>query len=180
MKKEYLGDAYDHWKGSLISILIKKKAIHHNLAVMPMLTERWTANDLRVYGKLLNLSPSRIHLNNIPIKCDLFIDPDIGIEPPSGPNKKHIKLDKIKVLLEHNNRVLMVYQHTPRKIFREQICETLKRISRKIPKVHYCVYECGQVAMIFISSRDERIEKIKKSLKSYLGRTDASGRIWPK
>jgi len=40
--------------------------------------------------------------------ADLFVDPDIGIEPPSGSDYQHIKLEEIDQLLPSSNRSRVV------------------------------------------------------------------------
>jgi hypothetical protein len=193
MNKKYLGDAFDHWKGSLIQILNDNGAIQ-NLAVEPMITDekKWGNNDLEMYKKLLNLpETSKIchrsktfrndrrqeyFKNDISEKCDLFLDPNTGIAPGHPPENR-VKIKEIKYLLERNG-VLMIYQHLARNSAKNQRSILEKRIEKIGVPRHYCVYQCGQVAMIFISRKQNRIEKIKKTLKSYLCGT-AAKRIWP-
>jgi uncharacterized phage-like protein YoqJ len=197
MNKKHLGDAFDHWKGSLIQILSRKRIIQ-NLRVEPMITdnEQWGKNDSETYRKLLNLpSVERIchkdeifvnrkqrkrkdYFGEIPKRCNLLIDPDTGIKLSENTKKKHVKLCEIKELLDDKRRVIMIYQHSQRKNNQETFDEINKEISKMTPKIHWCAYNGGQVAMIFISRKQNRIERIKKTLKSYLCGT-AAKRIWP-
>lgn len=176
MNIRHLGDAYDYWKGSVISILSSRNKIGPNLVVVPMLTDPWEEEDLQTYGRLLNLNPANIchgreifvnrrdprkdYFADIPNKCDLFLDPDTGISTADHPTKKHITIGEIQRLLD-GNRVLMVYQHSTHS--RDRFPKV-----RGMPRgVSYYPFKCGQVAMFFISLSKKRIKAIKKTLGYY-------------
>lgn len=182
MNINHLGDAYDHWKGSIIKILNESRNIQ-NLAVEPMFTDKktWGQVNVQTYARLLNLWPNDIQHTNLPTwkqwkgrrnlyfkeiryNGDLFIDPDTGI----GTNgRKYIRVDEIGNLLD-KKRVLMIYQHFAHKTFENQ-CRIIRNKIRQIRKqATYCVYQCGQVAMIFISRNNGRIRAIEKVLKAHL------------
>jgi len=195
MNKKHLGDAYDYWKGSLISILTKKHKIISNLAVVPMRTDnRWSERRSRRYKNLLNLhkknsvyhkdkfkNPQVLrhkYFASIPVDCDLFLDPDIGICAGEHTKEKHITIADISCLLcDHNNgkRVLMVYQHSRRD--KKWVSKTQREIKKQISGISCYPHECGQVAMFFVSWNKKRIENIRKALTPY---TAAKKRIWPK
>jgi hypothetical protein len=54
VNSKFLGDALDHWKGSLLSILSSKELIK-NVAVEPMITDvrPWLKQNLETYRRLL-------------------------------------------------------------------------------------------------------------------------------
>lgn len=187
MNIRHLGDAYDHWKGSVISILSSRNKIGPNLVVVPMLTDPqlWKARDLRTYRRLLNplnlcgVNIILCHINdnetftnsqtrrkkyfsisNKYDKYDIFLDPDIGIAPPSGSKKGHITVGNIRNLLD-GNRVMMVYQHSTHSRDR------FPNIGSMLRGVSYYSFKCGQVAMFFISRSKKQIEAIKKTLIYY-------------
>jgi len=112
----------------------------------------------------------------VPQTVDVFLDPDIGIAISNG-GKEHIKVLEIGKLLAKSDRVLMVYQHSARGSFRERLLKITAAVSLDIPGVHCAVYECGQVAVFFISLSKVRIHEIKNALKEYL-RGTADSRVW--
>ena len=126
MNSKYLGDALDHWKGSLISALSQKKLIR-NIVVEPMITDAtaWLREDLNTYKRLLNLDSTRsiCHGNSTFLGKrdkyftkllkvgDVFLDPDTGIATGDA-SKVHIKISELGKLIIDSDRVLMVYQHS--------------------------------------------------------------------
>jgi hypothetical protein len=89
----YLGDALDHWKGSLLERLRVDGAIT-NLAVDPMLTDRpdWLEADFTSFAGLLHVAPYQLvshtcdlaksrtpYFQELSHRGDLFIDPDTGM-----------------------------------------------------------------------------------------------------
>jgi hypothetical protein len=198
MNTQFLGDALDHWKGSLISILRNKK-IFRKLAVEPMITDDqpWQPQDLQTYTRILNLGQHdtvchtnttfRAHNINrqdyfgqIPNDCDLFLDPDTGIASEGG-NRKHIRIREILRLLNGDStgtRLLMVYQHLARTSSEEQRQIIQNRLDQLNRRACYCVYQSRQAAMLFISRNKKRIRNICRTLKDCLTGT-AAVRIWP-
>ncbi len=69
MNQAYLGDALDHWKGSLIAILRRHQPLLLNrLAVVPMATDamEWNQNDWETYARLLNVEDDDICQRDMP------------------------------------------------------------------------------------------------------------------
>lgn len=190
MNSKYLGDALDHWKGSLIEYL-SDEALVNNLVVEPMITDLmpWSTNDIETYRRLLRLKPSdqiyhdrstfsgnrKEYFDELPDNTDLFIDPDTGIATGRAL-RKHIKVSELNSLLGNLNRVVMVYQHSAKSFFLERICEISEILSLNIRSVHCTVYESGQVAMFFMSRNKGRIQKIRDNLRVHLQGT-AENRI---
>jgi hypothetical protein len=191
VNSKFLGDALDHWKGSLISILSSKGLIR-NVAVEPMITDvtPWSKVDLKTYSRLLRLeSTSQIchgqstfsgkrdeYFDEVPEHADVFLDPDTGIATSNG-GREHVKLLELGKLLAKSDRVLMVYQHSARGSFHKRLLEIRDRLSREIPNIHCTIYECGRVAVFFISLNRARIHEIQDALKEYL-RGTAENRVW--
>ena len=174
MNTKFLGDAFDHWKGSLISFLSINRLVK-NVVVEPMITNdsKWSKEDLETYSRLLKLESSsqichgqstfsgdrETYFDALPKNADIFLDPDIGIAT-STAGKKRVRVAELEKLLVNADRVLIVYQHSARGFFYKRLIQIGDRISRDIPNVHYAVYECGRVAVFFISLNKARIEEL--------------------
>ncbi|MBW2647795.1 MAG: hypothetical protein JRE23_16815 [Deltaproteobacteria bacterium] len=191
MNSKFLGDALDHWKGSLISILSSKSLIR-NIVVEPMITDvrPWSTDDLETYGRLLRLeSKSQIchgqsmfsgrrdeYFDGVPYDGDVFLDPDTGIAIGNG-GRKHVKVHELGNLLAKSDRVLIVYQHSARGSFHERLLKILDEVSHHIHGVYCTIYECGRVAAFFVSRDGTRIHEIQSTLKEHL-RGTAGNRVW--
>lgn len=191
MNSEYLGDALDHWKGSLLSLLLHKGLIR-NVLVEPMITDAqpWDVDDIDTYRRLLSLGAGctvchgqsiftgsrNDYFNGVPQNGDIFVDPDTGIAV-NDASRKHIKVREIERLLGQSDRVVMVYQHSNRGDFRQRLSDLKAQIAIVNPSVHCTVYQCGGVAMFFISLNRGRIDDIEKALRDHLCGT-AEWRIW--
>lgn len=191
MNSEFLGDAFDHWKGSLIAILSNKLLIR-NVAVEPMITDAtpWSNENLETYRRLLKLGSTSIichgnatfsegreeYFDELPQDGDVFLDPDTGIAMGDA-KRKHVKVLELRKLLGKSNRVLMVYQHSARGSFHKRLLEIRDKVSNGIPNVYCTVYECGRVAVLFISLDKTRIHEIQNTLQEYL-RGTAESRVW--
>jgi hypothetical protein len=190
VNSKFLGDALDHWKGSLIQFLSDKKLIK-DLVVEPMITDGrpWSKSDTETYRRLLRLEPSNQifhsqstfsgkrdeYFDLLPETTDLFLDPDTGIATGSA-GREHVKTSELRRLLANSDRVLMVYQHSARGSFHERLGEITGTVSRDIPNVYCSTYACGRVAVFFLSLNRVRIEGICKALKEHL-RGTAESRI---
>lgn len=201
MNSKHLGDALDHWKGSLISLLVSKQLLG-SVLVEPMITDpqEWPEEDIQTYKRLLGLEalgPEAIshakstfpggsrkdYFNEVPKDGDIFLDPDIGIAGDRA-KKEHIKVAEIIDLLK-TDRVVMVYQHSAHSNFTQWLLEIKNKLTADAAdagadsagSVHCTVYECDQVAMFFISLNRNRIDKIKAALQKYL-RGKAQRRVW--
>lgn len=177
MNSKHLGDALDHWKGSMIEHT--RELFNECIAVIPMITDdSWECKQKSFYCKLLNVSEEcvldwePVHKNNnyfqniVKGVCDsdLFLDPDIGIA--LKPDRGHVSWYTIKDLLLNENRVIMVYQDASRRSLEKRL-DKIEEM-RKKACVHLVAYDCGQVAMLFFSYSETRIKKIADSLKEML------------
>lgn len=184
MRLQFLGDALDHWKGSLFQRLCGEGLLK-NLHVEPMITDSriWTLEELCAYTVLLNIKDRNFilhsdttftgnrldYFNSIQHQGDLFLDPDTGIAT-GNPNRRHITIQEIELLLNKNpNRVLVIYQHTRQGITMSQrVDEVIKSLLREINDISCTSYESALVAMIFVSKRKERIKSINRYLHGLL------------
>ncbi|MGO9375814.1 MAG: hypothetical protein ACLQBD_27510 [Syntrophobacteraceae bacterium] len=192
MNSKFLGDALDHWKGSLISLLLTKGLIR-NVVAEPMITDHfqpWSTEDIETYKRLLNLgltctichggstfSGKRAdYFNEVPQDGDIFLDPDNGIATDKA-SRKHLRIAEIRKLLGQKNRVIMVYQHSGRGDFHQRLLTIKNKITDGKSSIHCTVYQCGQVAMFFISLSESRVAQIKIALREHLKGT-AQRRVW--
>ena len=150
----------------------------------------WSKEDLETYRRLLKLeSTSPIchrqstfsgrrdeYFDGVPEGGDVFLDPDTGIATGNG-RREHVKVLELGKLLSKSDRVLMVYQHSARGPFHKRLLEITDIVSHDIPSVHFTIYECGRVAVFFISLNRARIHEIQNALKIYL-RGTAERRVW--
>jgi len=180
----FLGDALDHWKGSLFKSL-QDAGVVCGLAVDPMASDRkkWTKKDFELFAHLLRVSPSQIILHTadleerpryfaeIPHTGDLFLDPDTGVATGRVKNpKQYIMPVEIKQLLDTaNDRMVMVYQHIRAQPVTTRVKSVLDAMQRDIGPFRWCSYESGTVAMIFIARRRKRTDSVEKHFCKLLG-----------
>jgi len=186
LKLDFIGDALDHWKGSLFSSL-QRAALLRDFRVDPMASdgERWQPRDWKILGNLLTIEPDQIveheenlqnraaYFSEIPRKCDLFLDPDTGIA--TGHVKqmvKYVRPEEIGGLLEGSaERLLIVYQHAAR---RQRLADRVDRVwtalTDKVTGLRCCTYESGSVAMFFLARDSARLKRVAKHFRKFLGR----------
>lgn len=181
MRKQYLGDALDFWKGALLGSFQDVSALR-SVAVYPMLTDapdEWQGHDFECYARLLKLeSPDRILRREMrfrrPVRAyftvehggDLFLDPDTGIETASGHRTAaHVGDSELRALLEQQpGRVVAVYQHADRTHLPTKVKQVLDRFSRG----HGAAYVGAQVAMLFLSGEPSRIAALASTSAAWL------------
>jgi hypothetical protein len=196
MNLNHLGDALDHWKGSLLEQLTKAGALN-DLRADPMLSDPddWKPPDWPIFATMLRLEPRYIlrhkhHLRDdrqdyfreITHSADLFLDPDTGIDTSQGKKPdQYIRPKELEGLLDVDpTRVLAVYQHIGRMKTRERL-ETIARVVRtEAGPLYCCSYESPTVAMVFFSRSHDRIQAIHGSHAALLGRHGAKRpMLWP-
>lgn len=91
MNLAFLGDALDHWKGSLFESL-QRSIVLRDFAVDPMASDwsKWQPEDISLFTRLLRIDKSQLIPHNIGLTNrkryfdeiehpgDLFLDPDTG------------------------------------------------------------------------------------------------------
>jgi hypothetical protein len=186
---DFLGDAFDHWKGSLIEFLQEAQALR-NFAVDPMASDLglWKSEDFVILARLLRVDATQIirhretlqertkYFDEISHRGDLFLDPDTGVA--TGRVKgTHISPFEIGHLLDSaTNRLLVVYQHVRAQRVSIRVDAVLIALQKEIGFFSWTSYESGTVAMLFLSRMPERTEQIAAHFKSMLGR-HSSGRV---
>jgi hypothetical protein len=180
MRLDHLGDALDHWKGSVIRLVKSER-----LKVLPMLTDqdRWSPEDFKAYARLLGRRPqdflrkdalfaksSRAAYFRLPPRRDVFLDPDTGIASELKANEKRVKPSEIATLLKGSpSRMLLIYQHASRKKdgIRDKL--GLLRSTEGLKRCHLFAYDSGAASMVFISKNKKRIQKALARLQCWLG-----------
>ena len=182
MNLAHLGDALDHWKGSLLTVIGSK-----GLRVVPMLTDRarWTEQHFETYARLLKCSPENVlkkansdlfssvtrqsYFCNLG-RNDLFLDPDTGIASDKKAKKEHVSPSEIAALLsESRSRMILIYQHASREKDGPRKKLDLLREAQGLTECGIFAYDSGAVSMVVISRNRERTDKALARLKSWLG-----------
>jgi hypothetical protein len=181
----FLGDALDHWKGSLLESL-QVARILRNLAVDPMASDlpAWKPEDFEVFARLLRINLRQIIRHEVTLKDrrkyfdeirhadDVFLDPDIGIA--TGRIRQrccYVESNEIQRLLDgFPERLIGVYQHVRGQQVRSRVNCILDSLKSKIGNFSWCSYESANVAMVFLTRKAERTSQIADHFKNLLGR----------
>lgn len=183
----YLGDALDHWKGSLFGRLQDAELLR-DFAVDAMASDagEWQENDWGLLADLLRVRAGQIvrhesalaagrppYFAEITHARDLFLDPDVGVAPRSVRDtskdaSKYVFADEVRGLLRRNpERVVAVYQHVRGRRTRERVQEVVLALGAPGPP--WCSYESPTVAMLFFSLSQGRIDGIFGAFEALLG-----------
>jgi hypothetical protein len=191
MNLGFLGDALDHWKGSLFEFLQNARAVE-DLAVEPMASDlsTWTEDDFLLFARLLRVQPGQILRHSKTLKDrhayfaeithhgDLFVDPDTGVAT-GNIRKREQYITPIEVghlLPAESRRLLAIYQHVRAQRVAKRVDAVLGVLTREIGAFSWSSYESGTVAMLFLSRDNNRISKLARLFEKVLGR-HAKGRI---
>lgn len=185
MNLNYLGDALDHWKGSLFEYLQREGVLHH-FAVDPMASDQaqWAETDFAIFGRLLRVNDNQLihhqstladrhrYFLEIRRSGDLFLDPDTGISTGRVANEnQYIKPQEVALLLHtQDDRLLAVYQHVRAMRVSVRVDQCLAAIARETNGFGCCSYESSTVAMLFLSRRIGRTIDVQRALQRLLGR----------
>lgn len=191
MNLAFLGDALDHWKGSLFESM-RNAEIVQDLAIEPMASDlnAWTKSDFLLFAQLLRVQPKQIlrhsktladreaYFAEIIHRGDLFVDPDTGVATgPVRQHKQYITPREVGHLLDaESGRLLAIYQHVRGQRVALRVDTVLDAICRVIGVFSWSSYESGTVAMLFLSRSESRAAKIAWHFEGFLGR-HAEGRI---
>ena len=188
MNLKYLGDALDHWKGSLFESLQNANVLF-DFSVDPMCTdaEHWQAGDFSLYARLLRVRPEQIikhehtlqdrsaYFAEISHQGDLFLDPDTGVAT-SAASSQYLRPLELGALLDRAiHRILIIYQHIRAQKCAARIDKVILSLESQAGRFHWCSYESANVALLFIS-RSPRLLEVAGHFKSILGR-HSEGRI---
>ena len=188
MNLSFLGDALDHWKGSLFESLQKRRIVCEFM-VDPMASDLvdWKPGDFAILSKLLRIDRSQIishnrslndrraYFHEIQHRGDLFLDPDTGVAT-GRLSVRHVAPVEIADLLKPPDRLLAIYQHVRAQRVSDRVDAVCTAIRAESPEVSWCSYESPTVAMIFLSRKPERIASVQRHLGELLG-NHANGRI---
>lgn len=186
MNLRYLGDALDHWKGSLFENL-QQADLLRNFTVDPMATDAddWQPSDFALFARLLRVGQNQIinhrrslaldrsgYMREIEHRGDIFLDPDTGIATSRVKNiSQYVRPAEIHDLLNRQQeRVVAVYQHIRAQKTRsrlEAILSILKSIDQPLA---CCSYESSTVAMLFFARNRGRVDDVYECHSSLLGR----------
>ena len=189
MKLGYLGDASDHWKGSLHEHLRSRARLKNLHAVGMFADGPWGLSAVEAYARLLrlpgahavldaNLPMPRVKgraayfsnvLRTVPPDADLLVDPDTGIKNGATGSTAHISVAELAALLGPT-RVLMVFDEShDRRIDKSAHVRGLAAALVDLgTRVVAC--ESGRgVTMFFISKHPTRTAQIDESLCALLG-----------
>ena len=193
MNTRLLGDAADHWKGSLLGFL-QQAGLLCQLAVDPMVSDalNWTAEDYMVYTRLLRVESAQLTGHKTDLKADragyfteishtgdLFLDPDSGMATGKPTQvERYVMPEEVGALLAANrDRLLIFCQRGP---FGVQISNRVENLldapRRRSGNFHWCAYGTANQVMLFISGQKFRIAMIANHLRDVLG-SRAAGRI---
>lgn len=185
MNLRFLGDALDHWKGSVFESLHKSNLLHNfKVDAMASDEEAWQPQDLELFSNLLRIRQDQIishkqvlngnrdlYFDEIPNDCDLFLDPDTGFKTGKVKDlRQYVKPEEFHFLLGRSNkRVIAVYQHVRAKLTRDRVEEVLEALKYKQSRFSCVSYESGTVALLFLSLSRERIKEIRDYFHELLG-----------
>jgi hypothetical protein len=186
MNLRFLGDALDHWKGSVFEGLQSSNVLEDfRVDAMDSDIDNWRPEDRSLYAKLLRVRESQIvehkvtldssrkeYFDEIPLYGDLFLDPDTGIKPrSSGDIRQYIKHEELFFLMNHERqRIVAVYQHGSRNLSMRRRVENVLTMLRSVHQNCYCIsYDSSYVALLFLSFGRNRIKAVSNYFRGLLG-----------
>jgi hypothetical protein len=188
---KYLGDALDHWKGSLLNFLRQQNAIA-NFAVDPMSSDlvSWNADDYQVFMRLMRITSSELIRHRVSLRNreayfseiahlgDLFLDPDTGVATGKIRQREcYVFPLEVKRLLDAaDHRVVAIYQHVRAQKVTHRVDQVMETLKAEIGKLGWSSYESGSVAMLFLSHDPARTTGVADCCHRLL-RRHAAGRI---
>ncbi len=186
MNLQFLGDALDHWKGSVFEELQNSSLLNDfKIDAMTSDSEEWKQTDHRLYARLLRVEQAQLvvhknllsrdrdkYFNEMPAMGDLFLDPDTGFKTGMVRTlSQYLKTDELNDLLQRNkDRIVAVYQHVRARRTRDRVEEVLRALRNEKCRSFCTSYESGTVALLFFGLQSERIEAIRKHFRALLGR----------
>ena len=190
MNLAFLGDALDHWKGSLFGSLQQSNLLQ-NFAVDAMASDwtAWQPEDVSLFAHLLKIDKSQVIQHNVGLANrkvyfeeiehtgDLFLDPDTGVATGKVKNiSQYVTPSEIAQLLRESERLVVVYQHVRAQAVSRRVNSVCQALSSAANECHWSSYESGTVAMMFLSRSRSRVTEVAEHFAGVLGR-HAVGRI---
>jgi len=186
----FLGDALDHWKGSLFESL-QQAGVLRNFAVDAMASDwpAWQPEDVSLFSRLLKIDESQLikhsvglatrepYFDDIQHTGDVFLDPDIGVATGRVKNvNQYVRPSEIGLLLHDRDRLLAVYQHVRAQAVSQRVDTVCRALNGAIDGCNWSSYESGTVAMMFLSRSYQRVAEVTTHFRQLLGR-HAIGRV---
>jgi len=191
MNLRFLGDAFDHWKGSLFDSLRAARVLR-DFAVDPMASDMksWKPEEFTLYARLLRINRAQLIRHRVTLQDrvgyfaeishagDLFLDPDTGVATGRVKEpRRFVNPSEIRQLLDASaNRLLIIYQAVRARRVPDRVDEVLRILRGQIGAFNWCSYESGTVAMVFLARTRARTTLVARHFGRILGR-HASGRI---
>jgi hypothetical protein len=186
----FLGDALDHWKGSLFESLQQDRIVDR-LAVDPMASDpsSWRDEDFQLFARLLRVGPHQViqhqaslvqrrrYFEEITHEGDLFLDPDTGVATGRVARpEQYVMPSEMTGLLHAASRMVVVYQQVRAQRVRARVDAVLSALAATTGRAGWCSYESGTVALLFLSRTAARTSMVADHFRAMLGR-HAEGRI---
>ncbi len=184
MNLKFLGDALDHWKGSLFESLQTAKILQ-DFAVDLMASdiEPWKQEDLSLFARLRRINndqiiPHRFALRDrggyfaeISHSGDLFLDPDTGVVTKRVKERQcYVYPTEIRRVLEaSSNRLLIIYQHVRGQRTSIRVDNVLGAIRKQISGLAWCSYESSTLAIGSFALKPERTIEVAAHFRNLLG-----------
>ena len=192
MNLQYLGDALDHWKGSVFQTL-QAEDVLRGFSVDAMVSDAsaWKPTDRKLFARLLRIEESQVvhhnhdlchererYFGEIPSQGDLFLDPDTGVTTGRVERiEQYLRPDELFSAIEREkDRVVVVYQHVRAQKTRVRVEQVLDRLRKQKQKFFCASYESGTVALLFFSQESKRIVSVRDCFRGLLG-SHANNRI---
>ena len=193
MNLSFLGDALDHWKGSVFEYLQEEQTLSDFL-VDPMATDAapWDTADSKLYAHLLRMGAKQLvqhHCNlrsertqyfaESPPSGDVFLDPDIGIDTGHASHgEKYVLPRELFLMMEaQKSRLVIVYQHVRGMETRLRLTSVVDRLRGEGKQFSCTSYESGTVALMFFAYVADRTEAVRECFGRLLG-AHAKGRVF--
>jgi len=186
MNLQFLGDALDHWKGSVFEELQKSNLLYNfKVDLLASDANYWQQKDYNIFSQLLRIFPDQIiahqhtlqsdrksYFQEIPGYGDLFLDPDTGIKTGSVKDEYQYLFpsELFNLLNKDNKRLIIVYQHVRAQKVRNRV-EQVLNVLQKHQSTYFCTsYDSGTVSLLFFSLDRQRIQNITAHYRAFLGR----------
>lgn len=196
MKLAYLGDAHDHWKGSIFTYLQETELVR-KFSVDPMVTDpsSWNAASSKLYAHLLRVDVDQLvqhhrtlfeerasrrrYFADIPRTGDIFLDADTGIKTSGSAHENHLLPKELFEMMEsERDRLVIVYQHSSRGLkMRARVEGVLIKLKEQKTPFFCASYESNTVALLLFCRTAERVQKVRDCFYRLVRGTDAERRV---
>jgi hypothetical protein len=182
---QFLGDALDHWKGSVFEQLQQAgQLVDFMVDAMASDSEEWKPEDWCLFAKLLRVTPAQIidhkvslhgirdnYFRDIPRSGDIFLDTDTGIQTGkvTDPRQYLKPVELAKLLGTDECRLVAVYQHVRAQRTNDRVVKVLDAVRGLRNDFHCLSYESGTVAMLFFSLDRSRVTSLMEFFNKFLG-----------